>query len=119
MSDFVVKDSGKREEYASGMIRDIADDKIDYSRLLDGPMFERIARHLTIAARDKYKDVSPGVPNWTLGDGLEELTRARKSAFRHMVQWLKGAVDEDHAAACFFNINLAENILLKMKKPSD
>lgn len=110
---FTVKDSGARQEFASGMVRDTSEGKVDYTRLLDGPMLKRWAEHLTRAEK-KYPDIAPGVANWTLGDGPEELQRARKSAFRHMVQWLLGDVDEDHASAVYFNINLAENVKLKM-----
>ncbi len=113
MSDFVVKDSGKREEYASGMVRDVTTDKTDYTLVLQGPMFKRWAEHLRKGA------IKYGPGNWLLGDGLAELTRAKASAFRHLLQWLWGDEDEDHASAVYFNINLAENIKLKMKKPSD
>lgn len=114
---FVVKDSGKREEYTSGMVRDVEDGKIDYLRVFDGPLIERYAAHLTKAAVEKYHDPVPGVPNWTLADGKAELTRARKSALRHLIQWLRGKRDEDHASAVVFNLNLAEYITLKMRNP--
>lgn len=109
---FVVKDSGKRQQFESGMVRDIQEGKIDYSRALDGPMFERWAAHLT-RAESKYPDVTPGVPNWTLAAGEEELQRFRKSALRHFIQWWKGQTDEDHAAAVIFNINGAEYVKSK------
>lgn len=111
MSDsFVIKDSGERQQFASGMVRDTQDDKTDFSRLLDGPMFDRWAAHLTKGEK-KYKDIAPGVPNWTLANGKAEYVRFRKSAFRHFRQWLRGDRDEDHAAAVFFNINGAEYVL--------
>jgi len=99
-----VKDSGERENFSSGMVRDTDSGKIEYDRALDGPMFERWAEHLTKGAI-KYPDVRTGVPNWTLASGTEELVRFRKSAVRHFVQWLMGQDDEDHAAGVFFNIN--------------
>lgn len=111
--EFVVKDSGQRQQYDSGMVRDIEEGKTDYSNVLHGPMFDRWAEHLT-KAKAKYPDVAPGVPNWTLAEGPEELARYRRSAFRHLVKWLKGQVDEDHAAAVFFNINGAEYVLERM-----
>ena len=114
---FTVKDSGQRESYASGMVRDVDTGKIDYLRVLDGPLMERYAAHLTKAATEKYHDPVPGVPNWTLAEGSAELSRARKSAFRHMWKWLMGWRDEDHAVAVIFNMNLAEYVKLKMKDP--
>ncbi len=107
--DFIIKDSGKREHFDSGMVRDIQEGKIDFTRIVDGPMFDRWAQHLTTGAK-KYPDIAPGVPNWMMANSNAENTRFRKSAFRHFVQWFKGDRDEDHAAAVFFNINGAEYI---------
>lgn len=106
---FVIKDSGKRQSFKSGMIRDIQDNKTDFTRALDGPMFDRWADHLTKGEK-KYPDTKLGVPNWTLANGEAELVRFKKSAFRHFRQWLRGDTDEDHAAAVFFNINGAEYV---------
>lgn len=109
-SEFVVKDSGARTEFASGMVRDTTAEKVDFSTVTNGPMLDRWAAHLTKGA-EKYPDVSPGVPNWMLAAGDEERVRFRKSAFRHFMQWYRGEVDEDHAAAVFFNINGAEFVM--------
>ena len=113
MSDFVVKDSGARREFSSGMVRDTEEGKIDYSLVANGPMMKRWAEQLTKGAQ-KYPDVEPGVPNWTLAAGSEEYARFKKSAFRHFFQWYIGCDDEDHAAATFFNINGAEYVREKM-----
>lgn len=107
MDNFVVKDSGVREEYASGMVRDTQEGKIGYHRVLDGPMFARWASHLSKGAA-KYPDNADGTPNWTLANSDAELRRFKQSAFRHFIQWLNGDRDEDHAAAVFFNINAVE-----------
>jgi len=111
--DFLVKDSGVRQEFAGGMVRDTAADKTDFELILNGPMAERWAAHLTKGAK-KYPDVAPGVPNWTLAEGQEELVRFRKSAMRHFIQWHRGDEDEDHAAAVIFNINGYEYVKAKM-----
>ena len=111
---FEVKDSGARQQFASGMVRDTQEGKTDYTRALDGPMFKRWNDHLTKGAT-KYPDVRPGVPNWTLAAGNEELTRFKKSAMRHFIQWYRDEVDEDHASAVFFNINGAEHVKGKME----
>lgn len=102
-----IKDSGTRQEFASGMVRDTTEGKIDYTTVRNGPMFERWAAHLT-KGEVKYPDPVPGRPNWMRASGHEEYIRARKSAARHFEQWFRGDTDEDHAAATFFNINLAE-----------
>ena len=96
---YLLKDSGQRQQFDSGMVRDTTTDKIDYSLALDGPMFERLAAHLTKGAQ-KYS-----ARNWMQASGQAELDRFRESAVRHFVQWLHGDEDEDHAAAIFFNVN--------------
>jgi hypothetical protein len=112
---FIIKDSGVREEHASGMVRDTAEGKTDWERIFNGPMAERWAIHLTKGCV-KYPDATPGVPNWTLATSQAEMIRAKKSAARHFAQWLKGDVDEDHAAGVFFNINEVEYIKDRLKK---
>lgn len=102
VDSFEVKDSGQRKEFDSGMVRDTEEGKTDYTYVLSGPMLERWAVHLMKGAEKYERD------NWLLGDGPEEYERARRSALRHMIQWLRGDDDEDHAAAVFFNINAAE-----------
>ncbi len=101
---FVVKDSGKRQEFASGSVRDTSEGKIKWSRITFGPMMRRWADHLT-KAEVKYPDPTPGIPNFTLISTEEERIRYRESAFRHFMSWWHEEKDEDHAAAVFFNIN--------------
>lgn len=101
---FEVKDSGERRTFESGMVRDTTAGKVDFHRVFDGPMLQRWAEHLTKGAT-KYPDVTVGSPNWMLANGPEEMQRFRSSAVRHFIQWLRGDIDEDHAAAVFFNIN--------------
>ncbi len=110
---FIVRDSGQRLEFQSGMVRDIADEKTDYELIFNGPMAQRWAEHLTRGAK-KYPDHEPGRANWTRAAGVEEHVRFRKSAVRHFVQWLLGDQEEDHAAAVFFNINGYEYVSGKL-----
>lgn len=107
-SGFIVKDSGKREQYKGGMVRDTTEGKIDYSLALDGPMFKRLAIHLTKGAQKYAKR------NWMLASGHEELERFRESAVRHFLQWYNGDEDEDHMAATVFNLNCAEYVREKL-----
>jgi hypothetical protein len=115
--EFTVKDSGKREHFTSGMVRDTTSGKTNYLKVLDGPMLERWAVHLTKGAL-KYPDIKIGVANWTLADGEGEYQRAKESALRHMLQYLHGDRDEDHAAAVFFNLNLAEYVRERLSDKS-
>lgn len=110
---FVVKDSGARQSYASGMVRDTQEGKADFLLIRSGPMLERWAEHLTKGA------VKYGPDNWTLACSDEELRRFRASAARHFEQWLAGDRDEDHAAAVFFNLNAAEYVAARVSHDID
>ena len=107
MANYITKDSGKREEFTSGMVRDTQDDKPRYD-LLDWAMLERWAQLMARGAK-KY-----GEENWRKASGEAELKRFKASALRHMVQYFRGDRDEDHAAAVFFNISGAEMVKTKM-----
>ena len=108
--DFITKDSGKRQEFGSGMRWDVSDDKLLWHLVASGPMLERWAGLLTRGAK-KY---SPN--NWLLASREEEYDRFRESAFRHFMQWWHGNEDEDHGAACYFNINGAEYVKERIEK---
>ena len=106
---FAVLDSGKRQQFASGMVRDTSEDKVRYHRVFDGPLFWRWAEHLHKGAI-KYPDVAPGVANWTLACTVEEFWRFHESYYSHQAKWEKGWTDEDHAAAMVFNLNGMEYV---------
>jgi hypothetical protein len=114
-SGFVIKDSGQRAQFSGGMVRDTTEGKIEWHRVAEGPMLKRWAEHLTKGAK-KYPDVKPGVANWTLASGEEELQRFKASAFRHFMQWFLGDRDEDHASAIYFNVNGCEYVRDKISK---
>lgn len=105
--NFIVRDSGKRQEYESGMRRDTQEGKPNYN-LLPRDFLRRWAMHMTKAV-PKY-----GRDNWTLANSQEELQRFEDSALRHMMMWLDGETDEDHASAICFNIAAAERVKGKL-----
>lgn len=109
---FTVKDSGKRQEYASGMVRDAEDDKTNFALIADGPMLKRWAEHLTKGAGKYAKR------NWMFANSNAEYERFKESAFRHFMQWFLGEGDEDHASAVFFNLNAAEYTKERLVKAS-
>jgi hypothetical protein len=113
LSEFAIKDSGKRESFDSGMVRDTEDGKLDYSLVLDGPMFKRWAAHLTKGAA-KYAP-----RNWMKAAGQDEYDRFKRSFLRHMVAYLDGQRDEDHAAAMVFNINGMEYVREQLEEGPD
>jgi hypothetical protein len=100
---FETKDSGEREEYASGMVRDVQDGKPRYD-LLDRAFLRRWA-DLMARGAEKY-----GEENWRNANSASELSRFQASALRHLMQWLDGDLDEDHAAAVAFNLAAAEYV---------
>ena len=111
MENFEVKDSGARQEFAGGMVRDVTTDKVRYDLVADGPMLRRWARHLTKGAT-KY-----AAKNWMLASGSEEYERFRESAFRHFMEWYYGEdTSEDHAAGVYFNINGAMYVKDRMDR---
>jgi len=115
MPDFVVKDSGKRQEFASGMRRDTAEGKPRFDLLVaDGVPYEEqiLYRDAMVMARgmEKY-----GAKNWQRANSGEEMDRFKASAYRHFMQWFCGVEDEDHASQLRFNVFAYESIKYKLK----
>lgn len=112
--DYSLKDSGERAEYSSGMVRDTENGKARFDLLfpLTVPyrfqMMTRFANLMTKGA-DKYAE-----RNWEKAHTTEELERYHSSALRHLIQWLNGEQDEDHAAAAMFNILAGETVRYRL-----
>lgn len=107
-----IKDSGSRQSFTGGAVRDTEEGKLDYSNLFVWfePMGTRYVAHMT-KGRTKYPDPEPGTPNWSLFEATPEtLARTERSLDRHYKAYRMGQTDEDHAAAILFNLNLAEKI---------
>ena len=104
VTKFETKDSGARQEYASGMRRDIQEGKPRFDLLFVPGMpynEQPLTRWAALLERGATKY---GEENWTLADSDEELKRFRASAARHFSQWMAGETDEDHMSATFFNM---------------
>lgn len=95
--EYSTKDSGKRDEFLSGMKRDTQIDKPLYTELYF-PLFKRYGELMARGA------IKYGRSNWRLACGEEELQRFKDSALRHLIQYLSGDIDEDHLAAVWYNI---------------
>ena len=89
-----VKDSGKREVFDTGSVRDTEENKGRYD-LLPWYAIDRLAKHYQNGAA-KYGD-----NNWRKGINL---SRYLSSAMRHLVKYAMGWRDEDHLAAALWNI---------------
>jgi hypothetical protein len=113
-NNYITKDSGKRVKFESGMKRDADNSKARFDLIIplgipyDQQILTRFANLMTRGA-EKYS-----ARNWELASGEAELIRFRESALRHMMQWVCGEVDEDHAVAVLFNIMGYETTLYKM-----
>lgn len=91
---YEVKDSGERQQFSTGAVRDTATDKARPD--LISPFFlERLGHHLRKGAI-KYSawNWAKGIPN----------SRCYESAMRHLMQFAQGDIDEDHLSAAAFNI---------------
>ena len=93
MADYEVKDSGKREEFAGGSVRDTQDGKPRYELIPAGPL-KRLAIHYANGAK-KYGDF-----NWQKG---QDIRRTLASMLRHSQCVLAGDENEDHLAAVAWN----------------
>lgn len=102
------KDSGARAEYSTGMVRDLNAGKARFDLLvpeLQPYKDTMLFRWAELMARGAEKYTAR---NWEQAQTAEEWERFKESAFRHFMQWYCGEMDEDHAAAVFFNIAGAE-----------
>lgn len=88
-----VVDSGARQEFGTGAVRDIQEGKGRYD-LLPHYAILRLARHFENGAK-KYGD-----DNWRKGIPLR---RYLDSMMRHAFKFLAGSQDEDHLAAVIWN----------------
>jgi hypothetical protein len=105
---YITKDSGERMQFYSGMQRDKQTGKPRYD-LCDKGMYKRWAELMGRGA-DKY-----GENNWRKANSQEELDRFKASAERHLISWLSGEEDEDHASAVIFNIAAYEATKVKLQ----
>jgi hypothetical protein len=103
MEEFAIKDSGERQTFSTGMVRD-SSKKTLRPDLIWQPGLIRLAEHYGKGAL-KYTE-----RNWEKASTQEELERFRASAFRHFVQWFNGERDEDHMSATIFNLFGAEYV---------
>jgi hypothetical protein len=117
MKQFTTKDSGKRQEYPTGMRRDLQTGKPRYElctpkdTTIEDNMLYRWAMLMERGA------IKYGVRNWELSHTEEELERFKGSAFRHLIQWLNDwDLEEDHCAAVMFNLQAAEYCKRRIKE---
>jgi hypothetical protein len=94
MHDYTLHDSGERQQFATGAVRDRQAGKGRFD-LLPALAVIRLARHFEKGAA-KYGD-----RNWERGIPL---SRFLDSALRHLFAYLAGRDDEDHLVAAAWNL---------------
>lgn len=104
---YLTKDSGERQSFATGMVRDVQKGKARFD-LVYKPLYWRWAELMARGA-EKY-----GERNWEKAATQAEMDRFKASAERHLQQYLRGDRDEDHAAAVIFNLAGAEYVRERM-----
>jgi len=89
-----LEDSGERQQFETGAIRDPAAGKGRYD-LISPIALRRLALHYEAGAA-KYSD-----RNWEKGIPA---SRCFSSAVRHLFRWIAGGKTEDHLSAAVWNI---------------
>lgn len=80
--------------FSTGACRNVADGKGRYD-LIPPCSIRRLAQRSELGAKEHGdNNWKKGVPNYSLFD----------SAFRHLMQAMNGEKDEDHLAACAWNV---------------
>lgn len=90
---FITRDSGKREQFENGAVRDTQAGKARYDLIPPGPL-RRVAM-LYARGAEKYDD-----HNWTKG---QPTSRILASLMRHVEDYRNGDTVEDHLAAVVWN----------------
>lgn len=94
VKEFQTKDSGEREDFNSGAVRDTEKGKPRYDLL--SPFALTRWANLMARGAEKYN-----ARNWEKGMNVSRLF---SSAYRHLMQYYLGDRSEDHLAAVLFNV---------------
>lgn len=89
----MIKDSGTRQEFTTGSVRDTSSGKGRFDLMPFLPI-ENLAKHYEEGI-GKY-----GERNWEKGQPLRNFL---DSASRHLAKFMAGMRDEDHLSACEWN----------------
>ena len=116
MSEFITKQSDEQMKFSTGMERDVSKDKPRFDLIIPiqipykDQLLTRWAELMTRGAKHY------SARNWEKAETIEEFERFKESALRHLMQWICGETDEDHAAAVLFNIQGAECVKWKIRE---
>jgi hypothetical protein len=90
---FEMKDSGERESFGTGAVRDIREGKGRYDLISPFALKRLAIVYEKGAAKYSNRNWEKGMPH----------TRYYDSAIRHLQQWMMGDTDEDHLAHAMWN----------------
>lgn len=110
--EYAIKDSGVRQDFGSGAVRDTNEGKGRYD-LISPIALKRLAKHYENGAK-KYGD-----NNWQKGIPIK---RFLESALRHLNEYLYGNRSEDNIIAAAWNcfsIAHTEDMILKGEMSAD
>ncbi|GHT42949.1 hypothetical protein FACS189443_6450 [Planctomycetales bacterium] len=99
-------DSGKREQFSTGAVRDTADGK-SRADLISPFAMERLGEWLRLGA-EKYTE-----RNWEQGIPI---SRSIASLYRHLLKFQQGRQDEDHIAAVMCNAMMIIHTIEMVKR---
>jgi hypothetical protein len=102
----VMADSGKREQFSTGAVRDTAEGK-PRPDLISPFAMERLGEWLRLGA-EKYTP-----RNWEQGISINRTTA---SMYRHLLKFQQGAADEDHIAAVMCNAMMIIHTIEMVKR---
>ncbi|MBM4043017.1 MAG: hypothetical protein FJ290_31395 [Planctomycetes bacterium] len=91
---YKLADSGQREEFDGGAVRDVRSGKGRYDLLSPHALGRLAAVYEKGAAKYAARNWEKGIP----------VSRCLDSALRHIFQYLAGAKDEDHLAQADWNL---------------
>lgn len=94
MTDVIVKDSGERQNFNTGAVRDTNEKKGFYFCLPPNAIFQLARLYEEGAKKYGLKNYLKGIP----------LSRFLDSALRHTFKTLNGETDENHAIAAAWNM---------------
>lgn len=105
MNEYEIKDSGKRQEFGTGAVRDTSENKGRFD-LLPMATLAAWAVHYERGS-SKY-----GARNWEKGIPV---SRFLDSAMRHLVKAMGGLHDENHLISALWNIACAYETLIRVR----
>ena len=100
-----LKDSGARQDFGTGSVRDLGDGKGSYDLLQEFGV-HAVAKQLE-RGKGKY-----GSRNWEKG---QPVSRYIESCRRHIAYYMMGLRDEPHLAAAAWNILCAIDTIVRIK----